>query len=51
MILRDTIHLSKTISSDFSSFNLFVTQEIADIVRSASKLGKRDDKNKAFIKF
>ena len=38
MILRDTIHLSKTVSSDFPSFNLCITQEIADIVRSASKI-------------
>ena len=38
MILRDTIHLSKTVSSDFPSFNLCITQEIADIVRSTSKI-------------
>ena len=32
------IHLNHQISSDFPSFNLCITQEITDIVRSASKI-------------
>ena len=37
MTLRDTINLSKLF---FPSFSLCITQEIADIVGSASKMGK-----------